>query len=328
MTTPPRRLRRTLLAAPALLLALLAAGCSGGADNASSMSADSEAGTLDVPEAATVEAPAEAQAMSRNAAADGKQASGGLVTTTSVRRAAVIRTGDVSLRSKDVGALRFDVQKELDVLDATVTDEDTQTDRDGAVVRSRLVVRVAEAEFDEAMDALEGVGDLISSKRASEDVTTQVIDHEVRIRAQRASVRRIEQLLSRATSIRDIVAIESQLTSRQAELDSLEQQLAWLSDQTSFSTIRVHLERTAAPVKKEQPDEAGFLAGLEQGWTWLKGAATDLSTVVGRLLPVSIVLLALGYPVLWFLRRRRPDLRTVRGWTSASTPADPPGSPS
>lgn len=313
--------RRTLALAPALLGVLLVAACSSGG------TAETDAGGGDDVAAAAQDAPL-AQAARDAAEAPTGNNSGGPGSGAAVyREAAVIRTGNLSLRSDDVGDLRFDVQRAIDGVDGTVTDEDTQTDEDGEVLRSRIVVRVAEADFDEAMEALEEVGDLVSSKRESEDVTTQVIDTEVRVRAQRASVRRIEQLLARATSIRDIVAIESQLTSRQAELDSLEQQQAWLADQTAWSTIRVHLERTAKPeVKKEEPEETGFLVGLDQGWTWLKGAATELATVVGRLLPTALVLLVLGWPVAWFLRRRAAS-RPVPPWASSGPPA-PTGSPS
>ena len=94
-----------------------------------------------------------------------------------------------------------------------------------------------------------------------------MIDTDVRVRAQEGSLRRVEQLLARARSLKDIVWIESQLTQRQAELDSLKSQQAWLSDQTSDSTITIDIERKHAPkVEEEEKDEpAGFLVGLKGG---------------------------------------------------------------
>ena len=68
----------------------------------------------------------------------------------------------------------------------------------------------------------------------------------------------------------DIIAIESDLARRQADLDSLKSQQAWLEDQTSLSTINVHLAR---PQVQAPEDEArGFLAGLEDGWDALANA--------------------------------------------------------
>ena len=135
----------------------------------------------------------------------------------------------------------------------------------------------------------------------------------VRIRAQRRSLRRIEILLDQAVSIRDIVAIESQLTRRQADLDSLEQQQAFLKDQTSMSTVTVNIQLTPEePVKKKEKeeDDAGFLSGLETGFKALVVFAVGLATVIGALLPWAVVLLLVGGP-LWLLvrrlRRREPE---------------------
>lgn len=219
---------------------------------------------------------------------------------------AIISTGVVSLLDEDVAGARFDVQKIVDTHGGEVAEEKTRTDDDGAISQSRLVVRVPADDFDATMEELEEVAELESSNRSSEDVTTTVIDNEVRIRAQTESLRRIEALLARAQSIRDIVSIEAQLTRRQAELDSLKQQQAYLADQTSLSTITVFLEQKPEPSKKkvEADDAAGFLAGLRSGWDALKTLTTGVTTVVGALLPFTVLLLLVGVPT-WLLLRRR-----------------------
>ena len=66
------------------------------------------------------------------------------------------------------------------------------------MTRSRMVLRIPVEDFDTAMAALEKVAQLESSSRNSEDVTTEVIDTKVRIRAQAESLRRVEVLLARA----------------------------------------------------------------------------------------------------------------------------------
>ena len=134
-----------------------------------------------------------------------------------------------------------------------------------------------------------------------------MIDNAVRIRAQRRSLRRIEVLLDRAVSIRDIVRIESQLTRRQADLDSLKQQQAFLRDQTSMSTVTVNIQLTPderAKPKKKDDDDAGFLLGAGRtGFKALVVFAVGLATVFGALLPWAVVLLLVGGP-LWLLVRR------------------------
>ncbi|MET0524047.1 MAG: DUF4349 domain-containing protein [Nocardioides sp.] len=225
---------------------------------------------------------------------------------------AIISKGNVQLESDDVEEAVFDVQALVDEYGGEVTDRETNTDDEGDVRMARLVLRIPAKQFSDAFGELEQVADLTSSSSTSEDVTTKVIDNAVRIRAQRRSLRRIEVLLDRAVSIRDIVNIESQLTRRQADLDSLEQQQAFLRDQTSMSTVTVNIQLTPdePAEKKKDEDDAGFLSGLETGFKALVVFAVGLATVFGALLPWLVVLLLVGGP-LWLLvrrlRRREPE---------------------
>jgi len=110
----------------------------------------------------------------------------------------------------------------------------------------------------------------------------------------------------------DSDASSGETTHRQAELDSLKSQRAYLADQTAMSTITVHLAQQNAPLpeNKEEPEteEAGFLVGLSGGWRALTAVGTVAATVAGALLPWAVVATLLGVPV-WIVGRR-----VVRGW--------------
>jgi len=218
---------------------------------------------------------------------------------------AVIQTGSVSLRSDDVAKSRFELDKLLTQHDGLIDDERTETDKEGEVRLSRLVVRVPSDDFDATMTGIAKLGTLVESTRKAKDVTTQVIDTEVRIRAQEASLTRVEALLARAQSIRVIMAIEAQLTRRQADLDSLKQTRAFLKDQTEMSTITVYLERTdvspepPGPTKHHTP----FVAGLINGWDAFTDVAGDLAKATGASLPFLAVLALLAWPFLLVTRR-------------------------
>ena len=86
---------------------------------------------------------------------------------TPVEQQKVISTGNVQLRSDDVGQAIFDVRKVVDVHGGTIAEDDTETDKDGDAFRSRMVLRIPTADFDDAMAELEKVATLVSSKRAS-----------------------------------------------------------------------------------------------------------------------------------------------------------------
>lgn len=337
--TRPRRTHRVSLPsaslaalATALLLGLTAcAGGSGGGDAASSE------GALVTDEAP--QAPGEAGAVDSRALAfdaDTQDPGGGAVSGStasgsrqSTRTAAVLREpsiiskGTVSLRADDVGETRFEVQKVVDRLGGQVTDSETSTDEDGAVRDARLVLRVPSEDFTEAMDELEGLADLEASSTSSEDVTTQVVDTEVRIRIQRESIARIEALLARAGTIQAVVSVERELSRREADLNSLLQQQAYLADRTSLSTITVHLQRHAEDGGPDEDDGSGFLAGLEKGWDGFTAVAVGLATVTGAVLPFAAAALLVGVPGWLLLRAAARRRRTPV--TAAPTTAAPAG---
>ena len=294
---------RLLLAAACLVLLGTATACSGGGGSDSGESAaDSSAGSADSA-ASAVDADRSVSEAEGVVADRAGRASDGAV---EVREAALISTGTVSLRAEDVADARFDVQKVADRYAGQVTDSETRTAEDGAVRETRLVLRVPSDDFTEAMDELEKVAELESSTSTSEDVTSQVVDTAVRIRVQRESIARIEELLARAGSIRDVVAVERQLTTREARLNSLLGQQAYLEDQTSMSTITVHVERSRdAPRPEPEEAGAGFLTGLGAGWDALAALTLGLVTALGAALPFAVVLLVVGWPAWSLLRRRR-----------------------
>ncbi len=302
------RTPRLLLAGTCLALLTTLSACSGAGGGSDSSSG--EAAPMSDADAGAVEDRAGRNAFSSaDGSPGGPVAGSGAVDASQAQQPALISTGTVSLRSDDVADTRFDVQKVADRYRGQVTDSETRTDEDGEVRDARLVLRVPSADFTEAMDELEKVADLEASTSTSEDVTTQVVDTRVRIRVQRASIARIEELLQRAGSIRDVVAVEQQLTQRQERLNSLLRQQAYLADQTSMSTITVHVERTDAARTEPAPDDAGFLPGLRAGWDGLTTVLVGLATVSGALVPFAALALLLGVPA-WLLlrpvvRRRR-----------------------
>ncbi|PUA82384.1 DUF4349 domain-containing protein [Nocardioides currus] len=320
LTRPHPRGRRAagLLAAVTMTGALVAglAACSSSSDS-SSDTGGSDGGSVS---SEVAPSPSERQLADQSESAGDTAADSGKVADTGSPAArpaaidrAVISTGTVSLVSDDVADARREVQRIVDGQRGTISQEDTETDDEGVATYSRLVIRVPSGSFTETMQALEKAAELRQSQVTSEDVTTQVIDTDVRVRAQEGSLRRVEQLLARAESLKDIIWIESQLTTRQAELDSLKSQQAWLSDQTSESTITIDIARTPEVEEKaeEDRDDAGFLAGLTSGMDALGGFAVALATIVGALLPFAIVLAVFGLPT-WLLVRRSARRRTPK----------------
>jgi hypothetical protein len=304
-----------------VLLGLTGACSTGGSDDAPT---SSEAASGAVGDAGDVPAPARAAERSApdaslsyfagEAEAAGAADTGGAAPREAAPAAApvdgrsLIKQGNVALRSDDVPTARFDVGKVLDAHRGEVAEESTQADEDGDIERVRLVARVPVDEFEATVADLQDVAELIDVSTSEEDVSTEVIDTEVRVALQRRSIDRISVLLDSAADLRDIVTIERELSRREAELGSLEKRQAFLADQTTMATITLSIEPPREEREEAAPeeDDDGFLAGLAGGWDALKDVTTGLLTVGGAVLPFALVLLVLAVPARVLLRRYAP----------------------
>ena len=294
-----RRTGSTLLLLASLVL-ICACGVSSGSGESSAE--DSASSASDSSGGATAKGAGEVSSLSQ---------SGGQSTTdtASTRRAvtplsrSVVSTGQVSLHSSRLAEARAEVVRLVAGWGGTISDEQTVSDERGRIDSSTLSLRVPTARFAAAMDTLAGIGQVDQQSRSSEDVSTQVIDTDARVRAAERSIRSIEGLLGRATKLSDVIAIESSLARRQADLDSLKQQQAYLVDQTSLSTIAVTL---STPPRAGKQETRGFLAGLVAGWQALQDGAAVALTALGAILPFAVIALLLGLPLWLLLRRRRP----------------------
>jgi hypothetical protein len=302
MTTPTRALAATVLAALALTLA---ACSSGGADS------ESAGVSADAPRAASggdaVAEQAPGLQGDGSAARDDAGAAGATgVNRTVVRVRSVIRTGDVAVTNKDVAGARTDLADVVARFGGEIDSEQTQSDGRGRIVHSTVTVRVPVGRFDEAMTALGELGKLRRADSSSKDVTSEVIDVDERVQTLALSLDRLQRFQDEATSIDDLIRYENEIARREAELQSMRSQQAYLREQTAMSTITVSISlppKQVVPPKQDSLDDAGFLIGLRSGWTALRSAVVVVLTIVGALLPFAVVLVLVGIPT-WLLVRR------------------------
>ncbi|OBI69299.1 DUF4349 domain-containing protein [Mycobacterium sp. E796] len=183
---------------------------------------------------------------------------------------------------------------------------DSRSERSGSSSPTvDLVLRIPADKLDGVLADAKKLGTVDSMSIGHNDVTSQRVDLDARIEALQTSVNRLLQLMGRAGNVADLLAAESSLTQRQAELDSLRAQRATLGDQISYATIDVSLST------KPTVTQPGFMSALKHGWQSLLSAIHGVVMAVGFLIP-WIPVLAVVALVLVLVRRRKP-FRRQRG---------------
>jgi hypothetical protein len=125
-------------------------------------------------------------------------------------------------------------------------------------------------------------------------------------------------LLDQAGDLSDVVRIESELATREANLDSLLSRQEQLASLTTLATVTVTFYKTdRAP--EGGPDAVGFMSGLRGGWEAFVATIRVVGAVAGALLPFVAAAALVGIPGWLLWRRRRP--------ASAEPPQPPPARP-
>ncbi|WP_405868404.1 MULTISPECIES: DUF4349 domain-containing protein [unclassified Streptomyces] len=290
------RARRSVRPVPALAGILLATalaltGCGG--------SSSSDSGNKSAADGAA------AQSDAKGAAPGGEQDASGARATRAPKLTAshIIRTASLTVQVKEVPKALDDARTTTENAGGYVGNETTSRDEEGHE-RTRVVLRVPVDKYDEVLADLQGAGKLLDRTAKAEDVTDQVVDVDSRIKSQRASVARVRELMDQATKLSDVVELEGELSTREADLEALLAQQASLKDRTSLATITLSLSET--PVKKAaKDDDPGFLDALAGGWGAFVTMLRWLAVAFGAVLPFAAVAALI---VLVWLRLIRPRL--------------------
>lgn len=219
-----------------------------------------------------------------------------------------ILSATVDLQVGDVRASVADAASAVVGAGGFVGSADTRaaTPREAAV--ATLTLRAPAGSFDRVVTAVTALGTVRSSTRTEQDVTSQVADLQSRLATDRASIARVRLLFTKATSVGSVIALESALTDRESELESLEAQQRALAGQVGDATIAVTLHGPAPAkiaVHHAAAKHAGFSTGLRDGWHALSTFTRRTTVVLGALLPFAPFALVGAGLVWWRVRRAR-----------------------
>ncbi len=325
-------MRRTLLASTAVLVATLAlAGCTAG-------SADSA-----VDQSGPAPAVEGGDFSSAEGGAAGDALGGTGVDSAAAAERQVIITGDVTITAEDPIAASREAVRIVESAGGRVDgrteyapsstgdggsdlpdgDYSVEYVPGGSAGSATLQLRIPADKLTATLDELEELGRADQVSLSTSDVTVESQDLDARISALRASLERIQALVAKATTIDDLIRLEGEVSSRQAELESLEAQQRYLADQVSMSTVTLYLrsESDAPPV-----DPGDFWSGLATGWAAFVGFWAGLLVLIGVLVPWIVTLALIAGAVILVLRRRRRRVAAAAaavGTAPGAAPAQP-----
>jgi hypothetical protein len=166
-----------------------------------------------------------------------------------------------------------------------------------------LVIRVPSDQFEAALGEVKGVGRVKSETVAGQDVTSQYVDLQARLRNWESQETVLLGLMSKATTIDESIKVQRALQDVQLAIEELRGQLHVLDDQTSYSTITATIAETGAAQPKPEGTIARAWGSAKDGFVGMVGAAI---VGIGYLAPVALALLVGSFVWRGVRKRVRP----------------------
>ena len=222
----------------------------------------------------------------------------------------VIRTAEIWLETDDPQGAVGKVSALADTNGGFVLGSDLSRSRqdDGEEVTAvTVVVRVPATAFDSTLETLRGLGKRVSNEKvAGQDVTEEYVDLEARIKAQRAIEDQYLTILKEAKAIHEILEVEQKLGEVRTEIERAEGRRRFLEDQTTLSTLSVHLARHIEALEAAGP---GFGASVKKA----AHDAVDVAVAIvngairafGVLAPLAALVGAPAWLLAWIVVRRK-----------------------
>jgi hypothetical protein len=178
------------------------------------------------------------------------------------------------------------------------TQANSSTRSSNSISSGTMVLQVPQHSFARFVADVERVGHASSVTTSSNNVTGQYVDLQARIDALNASLAQYLKIMTKATTISGILAVQNQINTIQSQIEQDRGQLKLLANETTYGSLTVNVSQAGhVSLTRSGFDKAwhGSLHGFVAGFEWLVRLAG----------PALFALLMLGvlYEIVKYVRR-------------------------
>ena len=247
-------------------------------------------------------APGDAAAPAAPAAADVEQAEADADPRKIIYRATLV------LHVEDFGAAEAKIKELIRASGGYVAQ--FREDRPyGAQRGGHWTLRVPVQQFNRFVEEAGRLGVADRREISAQDVSEEYVDLEARLKnKQQLESRLLELVAKRTDEIKDVIAVEAELSRVREEIERMQGRLRFLADRVKLTTVDI----TAYERRDYRPPEATFAGRIEhtfwQSVDLLRALAEACVLMIVGLAPWLVVLLLLFVPLFLWARRRAKRL--------------------
>ncbi len=203
----------------------------------------------------------------------------------------IVKTGELTLM---VTAAKEAVDRASTIAKSTggfVESSNVSGEEKSDVIGS-LTIRIPVTSFDSAMNRLRGLGKVSHESTNGQDVTSQIVDTDARLKVMRTEEQAYVDILAKAKHVDDVLSVRDRLDSVRQDIESMAAQSKSLKNQAAMSTINVTFTQ-----KGPKGPAISSVSGHDDwlGGTWT--VAWSGLAAAGRKLTEALIYLVVFCPV-------------------------------
>lgn len=216
----------------------------------------------------------------------------------------VIKTGimTIEIRKGTFNDIYGKVALAAEAVGGYVSDTQSSTD-DGRISGGTIKVRVPNKDYARVMEQLKKLGEVTALSVQTQDVTEEFVDLESRLRNLRAQEAVYLDLMAKAETIQESIAVQKELTVIQEQVEQLSGRKNYLENHVQFSSIQVTLTEPGAS-GGGGGEGWGFVQALKDAAHGVVDGLNEVIKFVGDALVYIVIIVALVLAACFLLKRR------------------------
>lgn len=201
----------------------------------------------------------------------------------------IIYTADIDYETKDFDEAVNILNEKIDKYKGyIVTRNEYKYGEDSQYINGYYTIRIPINNYSEFLNEGEDIGNITSISENANDVTDEYIDTTARLENLKLQEESLQNLLSKASDIKDIIEIQNSLSDVRGDIESYESRIKYYDTLTEYASININISQVSVYTSNKTT--------LEKFNDMLKDSIDSFKEVLGSL--VRMIIYALPYLIV------------------------------
>ncbi|MCH4193043.1 MAG: DUF4349 domain-containing protein [Butyrivibrio sp.] len=226
----------------------------------------------------------------------------------------LITTVNISAETEDLDSLLSSVNAKVKALggyveSSSISNGNSQLYGADDTRSASLTIRIPADKLDGFVNEVQKESNITQQSRDVQDVTLNYVDTQSHQKALKAEEKQLMEIMDKASTVEDIMAVEQQLTDVRYQLESIESQLRVYDNQINYSTVYLDVQEVSTYTEAQPQDlgekiATGFIRNLKAVYHGILNAGAWVLIHSPQLAVLAVLILLVAKAVRRHHRKR------------------------